>query len=719
MSRSSQRQDIAPILAAVEKWRDECLIADGSLFLDETLWNQAGFEHLHRDFVLHPIDGDQSFWEKLKIQLESSTPEAVKLMAELEWLMWLFTYRNVGPDKKRTNLQRIWNQVGLQIAGDHPLLTDDVLSGIGGTGLSYNTLHWRELAYAITVFLDFKKLSHDARSSLMEDPWKFSNWLVKVKMDGNRQFRHIICYLLFPDSHEAISTTKDKRKILIRLGGAERNRVRNLNVSDLDRKLFELRQSLNTEFGEDFSFYKPEVKEKWQLGETQSPAYETEEDLNETTEVSESRSSDGSLNLIIYGPPGTGKTHTMQQMIEAYCETPKTVDDHEWLLEMVSNMTWRDVVAAALLDLDRPSARVPELAQNRFVLAKRDIQGREKNLSQSIWAALQIHAPPTCPNILYKNRSEPHWFWKNDDGSWRLTEDWEETGGEVVRAFEQIHEGPEQARKPIERFEMVTFHQSYTYEDFVEGIRPVLDQEGDAAELRYELKRGIFRRLCDRARNDPDNRYALLIDEINRGNISRIFGELITLIEPSKRARAKHALSVRLPYSGDRFSVPQNLDIIGTMNTADRSLAHLDTALRRRFEFRELMPDASLLESISFKGIDIDQRRLLAAINARIEALYDREHTIGHSYLMDEASLNQVFRDRVIPLLAEYFFEDWEKIRTVLGDDRESDTALQFITRAEIDDKLVSADHRSGPVYRRNAEALNNPEAYLKIYEQG
>lgn len=343
----------------------------------------------------------------------------------------------------------------------------------------------------------------------------------------------------------------------------------------------------------------------------------------------------------------------------------------------------------------------------------------------------------------------------------------------------------------VGRIRFVTFHQSYGYEEFVEG----LSAKTEGGQISYYEKDGVFKAICEKAKGyqetkttdekddfdtlwgrflnslseleegvrvdtvrtffivtDVDNNtirfekdkgqsthslsvktlkaifngervingglnpyysalikhleqlahsktevkterqnYVLVIDEINRGNISKIFGELITLIEPSKRKGAQEPLEVTLPYSGDTFSVPDNLYIIGTMNTADRSLAMMDTALRRRFDFKEMMPNPALFVDKEVKGINLS--KLLDTLNKRIEVLYDREHTLGHAFLFpvfhetdeDKAfiELQSAFKNKIIPLLEEYFYEDWSKIRLVLGDSLKQDERLQFLQRTE------------------------------------
>ena len=223
------------------------------------------------------------------------------------------------------------------------------------------------------------------------------------------------------------------------------------------------------------------------------------------------------------------------------------------------------------------------------------------------------------------------------------------------------------------QIEFITFHQSYSYEEFIEGIRPNLDGEN---ELTYSLEKGIFKRVSDRAKLDQDNNYVIIIDEINRGNISKIFGELITLIEPSKRLfteNDEHPKKVTLPYSKKRFGVPKNLYILGTMNTADKSIALLDSALRRRFSFTEMLPNSEVVgQMITIDEIDI--KLLFDTINSRIEFLIDKDHTIGHSYFLkikDHQTIEAlalIFKNEIIPLLTEYFYGDFEKIQLVLGE---------------------------------------------------
>lgn len=228
------------------------------------------------------------------------------------------------------------------------------------------------------------------------------------------------------------------------------------------------------------------------------------------------------------------------------------------------------------------------------------------------------------------------------------------------------------------------------------------------------------------AGDDSPRPYVLIIDEINRGNISRVFGELITLIEESKRTGKPEALSVRLPYSKEIFSVPANLYLIGTMNTADRSLAQVDIALRRRFVFKELMPNPDILSMIPLiKGIDVS--KMLTAMNRRIEVLYDREHTIGHTFFLslnDDPSLaemERIFSGSILPLLEEYFFEDWEKIRVVLGDHQKpADLAMikpKYSTRDLEVLFGVDPSHPINTVYERNVKALNDAQSYIGIYD--
>ncbi len=379
------------------------------------------------------------------------------------------------------------------------------------------------------------------------------------------------------------------------------------------------------------------------------------------------------LNLILYGPPGTGKTYQAIRRARELVEgQEKRESREEATLRVLRDLSWFELLGVVLFLKGRPTT-VPELAKDENVqFFSTRIKRGGKSLNPVIWAVLMEHTAPASKTVNVSVRREPYLFDKTAESSWHLTQegkDLVQQGYAEIIAALKGQKTEEKHWRDYCRF--ITFHQSYAYEEFVEGIRPVLDSE----TVRYELRDGIFKEICAAAAADPSNKYVLVIDEINRGNISKIFGELITLLEEDKRDGGENYVPFRLPYSQDEFAVPQNLYIIGTMNTADRSIALLDVALRRRFEFCEIMPE---YEETGLNAMNIDSLNvgaLLERLNGKLELLVDRDHQIGHSYLMKigadsdkRVSLHRVWYGSIVPLLQEYFYGDWQKLRQALGD---------------------------------------------------
>lgn len=494
--------------------------------------------------------------------------------------------------------------------------------------------------------------------------------------------------------------------------------------------------------------------DKWFALETERPGLWPDQLRDDPAEPGDGSDDDDKLptdrvsrqpfNRIYYGPPGTGKTYELSKLLRRDYELAMTsVSAEEWrsqfVAEKIAPRKWWEGAVLALYDLGE-TANVSKLLEHPFIEAIAVAKGRNNNLGWTIQKAMQEHAVDESTSVKQKSRFSPQVFDKDEDSVWRLTGEWKEACGDLVALVDEYRAGAK-STEVLRHYSFVTFHQSYGYEEFVEGLRPVLDGDVEAGEIRYKIRPGVFKELCRKARLAPDQRFAMVIDEINRGNISKILGELITLIEPDKREGAQNEVSVILPYSGEPFSVPANIDIIGTMNTADRSLALLDTALRRRFEFVPVMPDTRDEDGSPLFGLRvtsgeqvIDIPLMLAAINQRIEALYDRDHCIGHAYftilaqVSDEdermAALAQVFRNRILPLLEEYFFEDWQKIRLVLADNQKSQAA-RFVIESQNHEndleRLFGNDHGldSYATKRRYAvqdEAFFNPDAYIGIY---
>ncbi|MGY3686389.1 McrB family protein [Vibrio coralliilyticus] len=451
------------------------------------------------------------------------------------------------------------------------------------------------------------------------------------------------------------------------------------------------------------------------------------------------------LNQIFYGPPGTGKTYKLQQLQAVYTSQTESADASLWLQEKIAPLNWMQVLVLSLLSLGN-KAKVADIVASKYFQTKAKVNNRDGNLSQTAWSYLQKFTVPDSTTVNYKGRGEPAVFDKTSDSVWQLLDDKLELVDELVALHAELEKGPP-AGSIVKRYSTTTFHQSYGYEEFIEGLKATTDEEGN---VHYSVEPGEFLKLCRRAERDPDSRYAMFIDEINRGNISKIFGELISLVETDKRAQGANPMSVNLAYSGKPFSVPSNVDIIGAMNTADRSIALMDTALRRRFEFIEMMPDARLFESDGLIDIGNDQQidlgELLQTLNDRIEALYDREHTLGHAFFFSAynaakagnhdkalANLTKAFVGKIVPLLQEYFHDDWSKIRLVLGDnqkagsDRKELEALQFVRQEKIEyQKLFGnqyePDGYTSDEYRysladQNDAVWTKGESYLAIYK--
>ncbi|MDX1279193.1 EVE domain-containing protein [Oceanihabitans sediminis] len=374
-------------------------------------------------------------------------------------------------------------------------------------------------------------------------------------------------------------------------------------------------------------------------------------------------------NKIFYGPPGTGKTFYLKdRLFDTYTLKETSISKEQHFETVVSSCSWWQVIAIVLLDLKK--AKVSDIFEHDWVRRKASLSN-SKTIRPTIWGQLQSHTINECKYVNVTNRQQPLIFNKTEDSYWEILEDHvEELAPELYDLKDSVTNYNPDPDKIIKHYDFVTFHQSFAYEDFIEGIKPILPQDDaeDTKDLGYTIEDGVFKSLCIKAKNDPEHRYAIFIDEINRGNVSAIFGELITLIEIDKRQGAKNELSIKLPYSKKEFSVPSNLDIYGTMNTADRSVEALDTALRRRFEFKEMMPDYSVIQKETVGGVKLSE--VLEKINQRIELLIDRDHTIGHSYFVGvdtEQKLANAFNNKIVPLLQEYFYGDYGKIGLVLG----------------------------------------------------
>jgi len=431
-------------------------------------------------------------------------------------------------------------------------------------------------------------------------------------------------------------------------------------------------------------------------------------------------------NIILYGPPGTGKTYSVVQYAVAIIEEKslETIKAEGYEVVFKRYLKYKDDGQIAFSTFHQSFGYEEFIEGIRPVLTADESGEEKKNLAyklhDGIFKALCLKADLNIasPYISFENA------WDAlvtaalaNSGKYKFTRD---TGTTIEAKCIDEDCFRVSWNSNINSHNDLTKHS--IYEQWLHNK--------DRSELTggnrwmFDVRKAVINELVGKynlptvvKHDNHKKNYVFIIDEINRGNISKIFGELITLIEPIKRIGASEELRALLPYSGQNFGVPANIYIIGTMNTADRSIAMIDTALRRRFSFVEMQPDSSLLRDIVVDGIDIAE--MLDTMNRRIMVLLDREHAIGHSYLLplrDNPSLEllaKIFENNIIPLLQEYFYDDYEKIQLVLGDNWKSDDSIRFIVKKNDVAKLFSnADIDYPEFYEINWEAFKKIEAY-------
>ncbi|MEW6550650.1 MAG: AAA family ATPase [Campylobacterota bacterium] len=446
------------------------------------------------------------------------------------------------------------------------------------------------------------------------------------------------------------------------------------------------------------------------------------------------------LNQILYGPPGTGKTYnTINRAIEII-ENRKVLDDENrealkakfeeykkaGQIEFVTfhqsygYEEFVEGIKAKSTDNGIEYKIESGILKKLTKIAKENFENSRKTNLQLIQEKSLKQKLEIFLNDALENETE---FVKTKGGKFKIIE----LGQDEITIFaEDSNYSDKRLSIPIDEFYKIleTDLELKTSRQMAKDIFG-LNNQRQRDTYYFAMSRKFHEtKIADIQaieNEEPLKNYILIIDEINRGNISKIFGELITLIETSKRIGAEEEIRVKLPYSGDEFGVPQNLYIIGTMNTADRSIALMDTALRRRFDFEEMMPKAELLDfdieilkqvqNDEKNSMKLNIKSMLEIINKRVEYLYDRDHTIGHAYFMSlkdksgneaKIELDNIFRNKIIPLLQEYFYDDWEKILMVLGKDG-------FIEKIDIEPTIFSY---------RNDDYIEEKQSIYKIKQE-
>ncbi|RMA82711.1 McrB family protein [Umboniibacter marinipuniceus] len=736
MSRYCGSKDTTSQLNAAQDWLARCIYQRKSIFTDDAIWTLENFRALDENFTNSLDEGDGKYIEKLEACLSETEGPVKKLVAEMTWFMVL-CLSNAGVISKRKSIMNIWAWSGEELDMDSPYLSDQTLKGIGSGGPSYNVNRWRELIYFIQLVIRLFEYEGEVKT-IFSDAWGCAEWVDQLDGYGHRQFRYMLLYLLFPDVYERIFSRSERQKIVRGFLGKTPKEIRKMTELDIDKAIHKIRTEQERELESDkLDFYISPLKDGWIDPKVKVTLYDEAPELEVDLEKRQATLSNGPLNSILYGPPGTGKTYqTLNRVLRIL--DPKFLEENIESRERLKER-YEQLKAEGRVDFVtfHQSYGYEEFIEG--LRADTDDKGQiSYRIEDGTFKAICIKAQAGVVNNDTLDACVKAFIADIDDKEriklkTSTSRDFyvEYHGHTTLRVFPVDSKNEDNTRGyPVSIQSIKNLYRGINVDKFynksyVKGVLQYLI-------THYQLP------ATYQATDNATGNYVLVVDEINRGNISKIFGELITLIEPSKRLGEEEALTVSLPYSKDEFGVPNNLYLVGTMNTADRSLAMMDTALRRRFDFIEMMPKPDVLDNAEVKGCNLEE--LLSIMNQRIEYLYDREHTLGHAFFIpvkraleesEEAAwlaLQNVFRNKVLPLLEEYFFEDWSKIRLVLGDNQKKDPRLQFVLEDKLTgnlDALFGQSYQSDEysdaqmAYSINTNAFKRPSAYSQIISGG